>query len=178
MGWVIRNERPYGVRDLRMRVLHFKKFEGLGWHNSISSERQLLDTLTPGNSTTVDLQNWLLPYSIKDKSGKDIPAVLGADLHVIALSFQRELDDKRYLYLEPFVTWPGYHTPKEVRTDLAAMGGPAALSCTMDAYAVELSYEFFRRNPLPYPVEPYNYHYLVGEPTATCLQSGPRSLRW
>jgi hypothetical protein len=48
----------------------------------------------------------------------------------------------------------------------------------MDAYAVELAYEFYKRNPLPYPIEPYNYHYLLGVPTATCLSTGPKSLRW
>ena len=44
----------------------------------------------------------------------------------------------------------------------------------MEGYAVELAYEFYKRNPLPYPVELYNYHYLLGGPGPSCLETGPK----
>ena len=44
----------------------------------------------------------------------------------------------------------------------------------MEGYAVELAYEFHKRNPLPYPVELYNYHYLLGGPGPSCLETGPK----
>jgi hypothetical protein len=174
----IENVGSYSVRDLRFRILHFKKFVQLGWHDSISGEASFLDVLKPGNATTVDLKSSFFPYSIKDKFGNDYPSVPGGEFYVVALVFGREIDDKRYLFLQPLhVLWPG-EPPMEWRPDRTAMSGPVAKNCTVDAYAVELAYEYYKRNPLPYPAEAYNYHYLVGEPKATCLQSGPKSLRW
>jgi len=176
--WKITNEGPYSVRDLRVRVLHFKKFIGLGWQDSISSELKISDVLEAGHVTSVNLSSFFLPYSIKDRANKDYASVLGSEFYVVSLLFEREVDDKRYLYLQPFEVLFPEEGPKELRLDLSASSGPVATHCMMDAYAVELTYEFYKRNPLPYPVEPYNYHYLLGMPTATCLQTGPKSLRW
>lgn len=178
LWWKIEDKGPYPVRRLRLRVLHFKKFASLGWHDSISSELETSDKLEAGHETTVNLADFFFPYLIKDKANHEYAAVQGAEFYVISLLFGREIDDKQYLYLQPFqALFPG-ELPRELRLDRTATSGPVALDCTMDAYAVELAYEFYKRNPLPYPVEPYNYHYLLGLPTATCLQAGPKSMRW
>jgi len=176
--WKVENKGPYSVRDLRLRVLHFKKFINLGWQDSISSEVEVSGLLEAGHDTTVNLGSYFLPYSIKDRANKDYTSVQGAEFYVVSLLFERQIDDKRYLYIQSFhMRWPG-ELPQELRLDLTAVSGPVATNCTMDAYAVELAYEFYKRNPLPFPVEPYNYHYLLGMPTATCLQTGPKSMSW
>ena len=41
--WKIENKGPYSIRDLRARVLYFKKFINLGWHDSISGEYPISD---------------------------------------------------------------------------------------------------------------------------------------
>jgi hypothetical protein len=178
LPWKIENKGPYAIRELRLRVLHFMKFVDLGWQDSVSGEGEVANVLNAGQATTVNLGRFFSPYSIKGKGGKDYAVVQGSEFYVFSLLFEREIDDKRYLYLQPFhVLWPGAD-PEPLRLDLTASAGPLAKSCMMDAYAVELTYEFYKRNPLPYPVEPYNYHYLLGMPIATCLQTGPKTLRW
>lgn len=177
--WKIENKGPYPVRDLRLRVLLFKKFVSLGWQDSITGEVPISDVLAGGQTTTVDLNNRFFTYSIKDRTGNDYASVRFAEFHVVALVFKREVDDKRYLLLQPFQVsmLPG-EPPKEIKPDITSTAGPVDRACMMDTYAVELTYEFFKRNPFPYPVEPYNYHYLLGMPATTCLQTGPESMRW
>ena len=172
--WKIENKGPYSVRDLRLRVLHFKKFLNLGWHDQISNEKGISDVLEAGQGMTVNLRESFFEYSITGYT-----PVRFAEFYVVALVFKREVDDKRYLYLQPFqVSMGPGEPPKEITSDLTSTAGPVDKACMMDAYAVELAYEFYKRNPLPYPVEPYNYHYLLGVPTTTCLQTGPQTLRW
>ena len=176
--WKIENKGPYSVHDLRVRVLHFKKFINLGWHGQFPGEEWIFGVLEAGKATTVDLSTRFFPYSIKDRSGNDYTPVQFAEFYVAALVFKREVDDKRYLYLQPFwVRSPG-DPPEMLISALTDTAGPVDRACMMDAYAVELTHEFYKRNPLPYPVEPYNYHYLLGIPAATCLQTGPNSMRW
>lgn len=176
--WRIQNEGRYPIRDLRFRVLHFQKYVAFGWQDSISSEGKISDVLAPGHSASLNLKGYFFPYAIKDRAGHNYNLVRGSEFYVVSLTFAREVDNKRYLYLDPFhVLWPGA-PPTELRPDLTASSGPVATDCTMEAYAIELAYEFYKRNPLPYPVEPYNYHYLLGGPRRSCLETGPRSLRW
>ncbi len=176
--WKIENKGPYSVRNLRFRVLHFKKYVTLGWHDSISGEGEGAPVLAAGQNTTVNLTSDFAPYSINDKQNNEYPTVQGGEFYVISLIFERAIDDKRYMYLLPFQKLFPDQPPKELRLDRTFAAGPVATSCMMDAYAVELTYEFYKRNPLPYPVEAYNYHYLLGQPTSICLAMGPKSLRW
>ena len=98
------------------------------------------------------------------------------DFIVAALEFDRDGDSKTYIYLVPFVIFGDEF--QLIRPQITSTSGPLDRACDMDTYAVELSFEFFRRNPLPYPAELYNYHYLFGGPSSTCLTSGPLSLRF
>jgi hypothetical protein len=176
--WNIKNDGPYAIRHLRLRVLHFKKYVGLSWQDTISGESEVAPVLEAGGGTTVNLTSDFSPYTINDKENREYPTVQGAEFYVISLIFERAIDDKRYMYLQAFqALFPG-EPPHELRLDLTSVSGPVATTCTMDAYAVELTYEFFKRNPRPYPVEPYNYHYLLGQPISICLETGPKSLRW
>jgi hypothetical protein len=98
--------------------------------------------------------------------------VSGADFYVTEIRFQREIDDKVYLYLQP--TWLSDTAPKVwiIRPELSAISAPLEKACTPEADAMELLYEFYRRNPLPNPVEMYNFHYLLGnDPGTQCLYS-------
>jgi hypothetical protein len=176
--WRIENKGPYSVRDLRFTVLHFKKFVSLGWQDSIGGGDLICDVLQPGQSRTVNLKGHLVPYTITDRAGHAYSSVLASEFYVVSLTFAREVDSKRYLYLDPFHVISAGSPPTELRPGLEASSGPVAKDCTMEAYAVELAYEFYKRNPLPYPVELYNYHYLLGGPGVSCLETGPRSLRW
>lgn len=173
-GWTIQNEGQYPVRDLRIRLLHFKKFVSLGWQANAAGDSPLLTELAAGQSHPLDLKSMTdlaKQYDIKGFKPEQF-----ADFIVVAIQFRRDIDDKRYLYLVPFQILEGL--PKMIRPEFTSISGPLKTSCTMDAYAIELTFEFFRRNPIPYPVEPYNYHYLFGEPSSTCLQSGSSSLRF
>lgn len=176
--WRIENRGPYSVRDLRLTVHYFKKFVNLGWQDSSSGGGRIADVLEAGRSISVNLKGYFFPYTAKDRAGQDYVVVPGSEFYVIAFTFQRTVDDKRYLYLDPFqVLWLGA-PPTELRPESTASSGPVDKSCSMDAYAIELAFEFYKRNPLPYPVELYNYHYLLGPPDLVCLQTGPKSLRW
>jgi hypothetical protein len=173
-GWVIENKGRYLVRNLTLKLFHFKKFVGLGWHSSVGGESALMPELKSGESHLLDLKaptEFAKQYDIVGYT-----PVRFADFVVVAITFQRDVDDKRYLYLVPFEVWD--NVPRMIRPELTSVAGPLGKSCTMDAYAVELMFELLRRNPIPYPVELYNYHYLFGEPSSTCLQSGSPSLRF
>ena len=43
--WKIENKGPYSIRDLRLRVLHFKKFINLGWHGQFPGEEWIFGVL-------------------------------------------------------------------------------------------------------------------------------------
>jgi hypothetical protein len=49
--------------------------------------------------------------------------------------------------------------------------GPSHKACSMGAYAMELTYEFYWRNPFRYPIELCSFHYLLKSPTLTWLES-------
>ena len=179
MAWKIENRGPYNIRDVQLRVLSFKKFTRLGWRDSISSEAVVSAFLESGQTKTVDLKAFFFPsLSIRDANNNEELSVPGAEFYVISMVFERAVDDKRFLFLKPFERMLAGQTPRELQQDMTASSGPVQKSCTMDAYAIELTYEFYRRNPLPYPVEPYNYHYLLGDPDAVCLRTGPSSFGW
>ena len=173
-GWVIQNNGSYLVRNLTVRLFHFKKFVGLGWHANATGEVPLMSELGAGQSHPLDLKaptDFAKQYDIAGYRPEPF-----ADFVVVTISFRRDIDDKRYLYLIPFEVIGD--VPRMIRPEFTSMSGPLRRSCTMDAYAIELMSEFFQRNPIPYPAELYNYHYLLGQPSSTCLQSGSPSFRF
>jgi hypothetical protein len=165
--WRIENKGPYPVRDLRLRFLDFEKFMNLGWRTISTNDTLMLSVLEPGHTYDQNLQ--VIASMVKGTSGELMP-VEGAHFVVIELTFEREVDDKHYLYLEPLWIPDSKTGPQPVRQWFTS-GGPLRKFCSMGAYAMELAYEFYRRNPLPYPVELYNYHYLLEPPTTKCLES-------
>jgi hypothetical protein len=48
--WNIENKGLYPIRDLRLRVLYFKKVVALGWQDSISGEATIAELWTRGTS--------------------------------------------------------------------------------------------------------------------------------
>lgn len=165
--WKFTNDGPYKIKNISLRSLHFKKFSGLGWHDTVSSVGLFNETLVAGKSLDIPFANWLKVQTF------DMPGyapVEGADFVIMEIQFRREIDDKVYLYLQPVeligdMIWI-------VKPMMASNSGPLQKSCTPESFSVELMYEFYRRNPMPYPVELYNFHYLLGnDPATNCLKS-------
>jgi hypothetical protein len=165
--WRIENKGPYAIRDLSLRFLDFEKFVNFGWRTIASNDALMLPILEPGKTYDQNLQ--AAASMVKGTSGDLVP-VEGAHFLVIELTFEREVDDQHYLYLEPL--WiPDDKTGPQPADQWFGSNGPWNKACSIDAYAMELAYEFYRRNPLRYPVELYNYHYLLGSPSKVCLES-------
>jgi hypothetical protein len=52
------------------------------------------------------------------------------------------------------------------------MAGPLKSACGLEAFAIELMFLYYKHDPLPYPAELYNFHYLLGnDPGTECLNS-------
>jgi hypothetical protein len=165
------NTGPYALGTISVRWFHFKKFQAAGWQTSYSSAGVQADRLSP--KASVEFPIWNGPLSHLDVTG-DSP-VPGADFFITEIQIRREIDDKLYLYLQPIMI-------ANTETDLpflwivdpprTATSAPMARLCSPEALAFELMFEFYRRNPLPNPVEMYNYHYVLGnDPGTNCLEA-------
>jgi hypothetical protein len=165
--WRLVNHGPFRIRNVSMRTLHFKKFSNLGWQDSVSSVGLLSEMLNAEGSVEIPFAKWLkrTPYDVAGYT-----PVEGADFITLEIQSRREIDDKVYLYLQPVqligaMTWI-------IRPAMAASSGPLQKPCTPESFSTELMYEFYRRNPMQYPVELYNFHYLLGnDPATNCLKS-------
>lgn len=118
-GWVIENNGSYPVRNLTIRLFHFKKFVGLGWHANAGSEALLLPELGAGQSHPLDLK--ALTDFVKQYDITGYTAVPFADFIVTVIGFRRDVDDKRYLYLVPFQVIGDI--PKMIRPEFTSMSG-------------------------------------------------------
>jgi len=176
LEWKIRNSGPYGVNDVTIKFLHFRKFVRLGYHVVATNDELILQELKAGEISPLNISATMNVLKQFDIAG--YAPVQFADFVVIALEFNRDVDGKRYLYLIPFMPSIEGDRFEMIRPQDTSSAGPLNKACQFDTYAVELAFEYFRRNPLPYPVELYNYHYLLGTPGTTCLESGPLSLRF
>jgi hypothetical protein len=123
----------------------------------------------------IDLVSWTGASTQMDISG--LTPVPFADFFVAAIEFARGIDNKRYLYLAPLMLYPNESKPRLLRPMITSMSGPLEKACGPDTIAIELTFEYFKRNPLPTPTELYNYQYVVGQPESLCLREGPSSLR-
>lgn len=165
--WRIENNGAYSIHDLRSRILDFQKFMNFGWRVISTNATVIAPVLTPGGHYDQNLQ--VLASMIKGTSG-DLQPIQGAHLVVIEMTFNREGDDREYLYLQPL--WvPDERTGPQPVEQWVGLSGPLDKACSISAYALELTYKFYARNPLPFSVELYNYHYLLGQPATTCLDS-------
>jgi len=84
---------------------------------------------------------------------------------IMEIHFQREIDDKEYLLVQPVMLING--DGWIVGPSQSATGSPLKLACGFEAYAMELMYAYYRRNPLPFPAELCNFHYLLGNDPGT-----------
>jgi hypothetical protein len=165
--WRIQNKGSYAVHDLRLRFLNFKKYVGFGWMTNSTNPATIATSLDPGKSLDQDLR--VIVPMFQTKIDGLVPQE-GAEFTIVELEFQRDFDDKHYLYLEPFWIASSNGNPEPAsRWDQGS--GPSSKYCTTSSYALELTFGFYRRNPLPFPVELYNYHYLLENPAMKCLES-------
>src|ERR1700722_6671893 len=156
--WQMRNRGPYSIRDINYKILHFKKFEGHGWDVVTSNEAPLSPELKTTAVLPLNFSDWA--NSMKQMTNSDLKPILFANLFVVAITFGRDIDDKRYLYLQPLFLTSEDSNPALLRPDIWSSSGPITAACGLDTIAVELAFEYFKKNPLQTPVEIYNYHYL------------------
>jgi hypothetical protein len=131
-----------------------KRYVTLGWHDPVSGIVPVSDVLKAGDTKETNLTDSFKPYSVNHRSGREYATVTGGELFVPALIFAREIDDKRYMYLLPFFVLFSGDRPQVVKPDLTSTAGPVTRSCSLDAYAIELAFEFHKRNPLSIPSSP------------------------
>ncbi|MFZ0820231.1 MAG: hypothetical protein WAM91_09185 [Candidatus Acidiferrales bacterium] len=149
-GWKIENRGPYSIHDLKMRLLHFKKFVNHGWDVVATPEVPVMAELKANQISTLDLRGWTDGMKHYDIAG--LSPVDGAEFVIVALQFSRDVDEKGYLYLIPFMDSIGGDGFEMIRPQSTSTAGPLASACDLDTYAVELAFEYYRRNPSPYPV--------------------------
>ena len=116
-----------------MRLFLFKKFVGLGWHANATNDTPLMSELGAKRSHPLDLEAATNAAKQYDIAGA-IPVFL-AEFVVVSISFRRDIDDKRYIYLVPFHVIGDI--AESIRPELTSMSGPLERSCTDDAYAME-----------------------------------------
>jgi hypothetical protein len=167
-NWHLTNHGPYKVVDVRQRDLHFRT-ESSGWQVSTSSGGLLEPVIGPGKSVEIEFANWL---AAEEKFLSPPTETDGLkDFVVIEFQFKRETNDREYLLLQPVVILPR-GVSWIVRPEASAMAGDLKTACGPEAFTMELLYMFYRRNPLPYPAELYNFHYLLGnDPGTGCLSA-------
>jgi hypothetical protein len=170
--WKFTNKGPYKIVDILMRNIHFKKFPKSGWQASSSSTGLMEEVLEAGKSIDIPFAAWLKAQE-KVVMLQDETPIQGTDIVIMEIHFRKELDEKEYVFVQPVVLLENFTwivTPAKSTT-----GGPLKLSCNYEAYSMELMYEYYRRNPVQFPTEIYNFHYLLGnDPGTGCLASSPR----
>ncbi len=158
--WIIQNRGETPVRNLSIGLLHFKKFNA-GWLVLKSTEAFKRAELAAQDSWTIDL-DWL-PSMVQNIELEGLVPQEGLEFVILMLQFERSVDGKRYVYVEPF------HVQNGVPRGLAGntgMSGALANICEPEA---ELVHEYFRRQPSEYPLELYNLNYLLGYSPTGCL---------
>lgn len=173
--WVLKNLGPYKITNISMRQICFMKYLQTGWEFSASSTGLMeTDNLDANQSANIPFKKWLAAQSKSLKP--DETPIAGGDFVVMEIQFKREVDDRVYLLLQA-VEFIG-NIQWVVKPSQTSAAGPLKSACSPEGYSMELMYQFYRKNPLPYPVEVYNFHYLLGnDPQTTCLDS-TKSLRF
>jgi len=171
--WKFTNKGPYKIVDILMRNIHFKKFPKSGWQVSSSSTGLMEEVLEAGKSIDIPFAAWLKAQE-KVVMLQDETPIQGTDIVIMEIHFRKELDEKEFVFVQPVVLLENFAwivTPAKSTT-----AGPLRLSCNYEAYSMELMYEYYRRNPVQFPTEIYNFHYLLGnDPGTNCLASSPRT---
>jgi len=164
--WLIKNEGADRIKNLRINVLHFKKYENRGWMASQPLGGTSRKELLSGEIWSVNIDMFGKMFEGTDP--KSLSPIEGLEFIVCLLFFERNVDNKQYVYLEPFsVDKAG----KLWWLSNVAMSGPLAKFCNPP---IELAYELFKRQPFGTNFEIYNYNYLLGYVPTGCL--GP--IQW
>lgn len=171
--WTFTNKGPYKIVDISMRNIHFKKFPKSGWQVFSSSTGLMEEVLEAGKSIDIPFAAWLEAQEKVVMLTDEIP-IQGTDIIIMEIHFRKESDEKEYIFVQPVVLLENSSwivTPSKSTT-----AGPLKLACNYEAYSMELMYEHYRRNPVQFPTEIYNFHYLLGnDPGTTCLNSSQRT---
>ncbi len=164
--WTIRNAGDYPVMNVKLQVIRFTGHRE-GWDvTTVNGNIDVAESLERGEQKMLDI----CEYVCKASSVYPEMNVIHPGYVVAILSFDRKIDGKRYLLLEPFFIEgrTGQRYPMSVST----FGGESGIlrRCSGESGVVtELFRIYSRANPMSYPAELYNYTYLF-EPIGTpCL---------
>jgi hypothetical protein len=165
--WTIKNRGKYPVRNLQVSHIYFGKDPNHGWrviHHAGSIEELTRPELVGGDVWPVRL-DWLAS-TVRSIPYRGFTPQL--EFIVLLLSFERQVDGRTYLYLEPFYISNGVPSSFDIfgMNKSFGMNSPLARVC---APGIELMYEYFKRQPFLRPYELYNYNYLLGYSPTGCL---------
>jgi hypothetical protein len=146
--WKLINNGPYKIINVREHDVYFKKFVKSGWQISSSSIGAWdEEVLNPGRFLEIPYASWLkAKRSSTPQLSGDIE-VPGISVVIMEIHFQRELDDKEYLLVQPVVFVNG--EAWIVKPSESATSGPLKSLCGFEAYAMELMYAYYRRTLYP-----------------------------
>lgn len=165
--WVIKNIGKYAIKNIKYQYIHFKKYLNHGWMMGATNQTVTKNkSLDPGESISENIE--VLSHMFKNITPPGFTPVAGAEFVMIFLTFDRDGDGKRYLYMEPFEI-ASTDGKANALTSYGGLSSPLAKACTLDAYATELAIVYLKRNPSPVPLEMYNYNYMFGVPDIKCL---------
>jgi hypothetical protein len=98
--WKFVNNGPYKIINVRERDIHFKKFVKQGWQMSGSSISLMEKVLEPGKSIDIPYQAWLKVQQSYLGLSDDIE-IPQTNIAIMELHFQREIDDREYIWVQP-----------------------------------------------------------------------------
>jgi hypothetical protein len=94
--WRIHNQGPFAIEHTRTRYLRFLRYTNHGWQARNQAFTTRAEGLSPNESWDIDLR--VLREFFVDE--EDWPG-LNADFPVLLFFFERKIDAKPYLLLEP-----------------------------------------------------------------------------
>jgi hypothetical protein len=164
--WTIQNAGDYPVVNVKLQIIRFTGHRE-GWDvTTVNRNIDVAEILKGGNQKVLDL----CEYVCNASSVYPEMNVIHPGYVVAILSFDRKIDGKRYLLLEPFFIEgrTGQRYPMSVST----FGGESGIlrRCSGESGVVtELLRIYSRANPMSYPAELYNYTYLFDPMGTPCL---------
>lgn len=153
--WRVTNCGSFPVDNVRARYLRFVRYANVGWHARNQAFLAKADGLTSKEVWAVDLTGMRERFLLEVQ---DPPNTANSDFLVLLLFFERRIDGRPFLLIEPMYSiGNGCFTGMS----LDSGGGVGPLDFHRNI-AIELSFEFFKRHPLDRKYELYNFAYLLG----------------
>lgn len=164
---LIRNQGVFPVGNLRVNHLYFAKIVGKGWYVSAPTGGSNREKLVPGDEWSLDVVGYGKMF-VPPPFAASFAVEGNLQFVVFLISFEREVDGRGYVSLEPMFIHDG-----QLRSQKDIFGGPVeGISGPLGDVchpAIELSFEYFRHRPFPGNYEVYNYEYLLGYQPSGCL---------